>query len=184
MANPRSYLPASVSDSAILALLERLSFPVPASIILLTTSAAYHIIYKLSYPPSVRTPLSNLLPSSCPTTLILRIAGLHFPSIKTHNECAILKWLSTYTQIPVPEVLHYDTTLQNVLGYEYMLMSMVTGNSFEAIRKELPRPQYEDHLERFLDQIVDFISELGSQRTLPVIRQLPDYPSGEIHLCH
>jgi hypothetical protein len=41
-----------------------------------------------------------------------------------------------------------------------MLMSMATGCSFEAIRKVLPAQEYEDHLEGFLDQIVDIILEL------------------------
>jgi hypothetical protein len=161
MADPRSYLPASIPETAIHALLESLSIPIPASITLLSTSAAYHIIYRLSYPIAIKTSLTNLPPNSS-TTLILRIAGSHFPSIKTCNECAILKWLSTHTKIPLPQVLHYDSTHHNELGYEYMLMSMATGRSFETVRKELPKSEYEDHLERLLDQIVDIISELGS----------------------
>ncbi len=139
MANPTSYLPASVSDSRVHAVLESPSIPIHESITLLSTSAAYHIIYRLLFPSSVRTSLPNLPPNSSPTTLILRIAGSHFPSIKTCNECAILKWVSIHTQIPVLKVLHYNETHQNELGYEYMLMSMVTGGSFEAIRKELPK---------------------------------------------
>lgn len=43
-----------------------------------------------------------------------------------------------------------------------MLMNMVTRRSFETVRKELPKPEFDDHLERLLDQIVDIISELGS----------------------
>jgi aminoglycoside phosphotransferase (APT) family kinase protein len=163
MANPRKYLPASVSEASILALLESLSLPIPTSITLLSTSAAYHIVYALSYSTSTGYSfLPNLPPNSSPAALILRIAGLHFPGIKTSNECAILEWLTAHTQISIPKVLHYDTTRNNELGYEYMLMSMVNGRSFEAIRKELLRPEYEDHLEGFLDQIVDIISELDS----------------------
>jgi aminoglycoside phosphotransferase (APT) family kinase protein len=162
MADPRSYLPTSVSETAIYALLESLSIPIPASINLLPTSAAYHIIYKLSYYTPIQTSLLNCTPNSSPTILILRIAGLHFPTIKTRNECAILKWLSTHTHIPVPEVLYYDSTHHNELGYEYMIMSMVAGRSFETVREELPKEEYEDHVEGFLDQIVDIISELGS----------------------
>jgi hypothetical protein len=105
---------------------------------------------------------SQSTPNSTPTALILRIAGLHFPGIKTCNECAILRWLATHTQIPLPKVLRYDATRNNELGYEYMLMSMVNGHSFQAISKELPRLEYQDHLEGFLDQIVDVVSELAS----------------------
>jgi hypothetical protein len=95
MANPRSYLPASVSKTSIYALLESLSIAIPASITLLSTSAASHIIYVLSYStPTGASFLPNLPPNSYPTALILRIAGLHFPGIKTCNECVILKWLA------------------------------------------------------------------------------------------
>jgi aminoglycoside phosphotransferase (APT) family kinase protein len=73
-----------------------------------------------------------------------------------------LKWLSSHTQIPVPEVLYYDATQNNELGYEYMIMSMVGGRSFEVLRKELLAPQYEEQLEGLLDQIVNVVSQLGS----------------------
>lgn len=43
-----------------------------------------------------------------------------------------------------------------------MLMSMANGRSFEAIRMEPPRLEYEDYLEGFLDQIVDIITKLSS----------------------
>lgn len=59
-------------------------------------------------------------------------------------------------------MLKYDATRNNELGYEYMLMSMFNGRSFEDVRKEMPEREYEDHLEGFLNQVVDIISELDS----------------------
>ena len=63
----------------------------------------------------------------------------------------------------MPTVLDYDATCNNELGYEYMLMSMASGCSFEVMRNELIRLEYEGHLEGFIDQIVDIISELLTQ---------------------
>lgn len=59
-------------------------------------------------------------------------------------------------------MLRYYATHNNELGYEYMLMSIANDRSFQAISKELPRLEYQDHLEGPLDQIVDVISELAS----------------------
>jgi hypothetical protein len=75
-----------------------------------------------------------------------------------------LKWLAIYTKIPVPRVLHHDASRNNELGYEYMLMTMTTGRSFEVIRKDLPVVYYQEHLDGFLDQVVEIISELDSHK--------------------
>jgi hypothetical protein len=133
-----SYLPASVSESSIHALLVSLSLPIPTSITLLSIAAAYHIIYIFSYRTSTRAALLNPHPNSTPTALILRSAGLHFPGIRPAMNAPSLRWLATHTQTPLPKMLRYDGTHNNELGYEYMLMSMVNGRSFQAIRKELP----------------------------------------------
>ncbi|CAM6101954.1 unnamed protein product [Calypogeia fissa] len=170
MADPKNFLPRSISQTAIHSLLRSLSIPIPTSITFLSTSAAYHTIYTLSYPKST---LSEFLPTppapnTSTTTLILRVSGTHFPSIKTLNECTILKWLSAQTQIPVPQVLHYDATRDNPIGYEFILMTMAVGRSFDLVKPELSASlswrSYQEHLDSFVAQVVDIISELQSHR--------------------
>ena len=47
------------------------------------------------------------------------------PRIKTESEIATLAYLRTHTDVPVPEVYHYDASPYNRLGGEYILMSKV-----------------------------------------------------------
>lgn len=166
MANPKAYLPPSLLESTIHSLLNSISFPIPKSVTLLPSSAAYHTIYILSYPSlaflkhHIKWKLSSSVSSQ--TEIILRIAGNHFPLIKTQNECAVLKWLARNTSIPVPSIFHYDATSSNPIGHEYMLMSKLSGQPFSSMRASVSASEYEPHLSALVEQVADIVAELAS----------------------
>jgi hypothetical protein len=74
---------------------------------------------------SPKTHLPQLLtPQDDNTTeLILRVSGNHISKIKTENEAAVLSWLDKETNIPVPQVIAYNSCVDNPLHHEYILMT-------------------------------------------------------------
>lgn len=137
----RNMLP-DFSEATIVSLLESLSLGPPTSIKSMKVTAVFHSIYVLTYPPD--------------TEYILRIAGNHFPSIKTENEAAILTWLKENTNVPVPDVIVFDPTTNNQLGQEYMILSRCPGVALSDIYDSLTV----DQLDHIVVQLIDILSEL------------------------
>ena len=61
--------------------------------------------------------------------LVARVARRFMPRYKTESEVATMRYLRERTNIPVPDVYHYDSNPFNRLGGEYILMSKVRGAS-------------------------------------------------------
>lgn len=88
--------------------------------------------------------------------LVLRVSGKHLPRIKTINEVAVMQWVRENTTIPVPAVLHYDDSEDNVLGHEFILMEKVGG-----ILVEEAWDNQEMETKKFLvSQVADFMVQL------------------------
>ena len=60
-------------------------------------------------------------------SFILRVALPVDPYLKTASEVATLSYLSNHTSIPVPEVIAYDASAENDLGFEWILMTRLPG---------------------------------------------------------
>ena len=57
--------------------------------------------------------------------VIARVARRFMPRLKTESEIATMQYLRERTNIPVPDVYHYDANPFNRLGGEYIIMSKV-----------------------------------------------------------
>jgi len=158
MAGLADYLPPPFTDAEILALLSSILFPVPTTIRPLKVTAAFHIIYILTYASPLIAPKlpAHLRPTTPTLDLILRISGNHVAAIKTENEAATLSWLRQHTGIPVPDVLAYDVTLNNPLEREFMLLNRCPGVAVSDIYSTLSDTQ----LDSLINQLIDIQSEL------------------------
>lgn len=74
---------------------------------------------------------SSASASSSSSQYIFRTALSVEPSHKTASEVATLGYLRSHTSIPVPEVLAYDASSSNELGFEYMLTTKLSGVSLD-----------------------------------------------------
>lgn len=161
MGTPRDHLPQSITENHVAALLESISSPTPKAIRQLKVTAAFHIIYVVNYAPSK---LDSWLFSKgistrqeySPSELILRISGNHISKIKTNNEAAVLSWLHDNTDIPVPQVVAHDSSVDNPLEHEYILMTREPGESLSDVYDTLGS----DRMDSILDQLIDINAEL------------------------
>ncbi|RAH47392.1 phosphotransferase family protein [Aspergillus brunneoviolaceus CBS 621.78] len=155
-------LPQPFAEETIFALLDSIGLSRPVAIKPLKVTAAFHIIYVLTYPRAIIAPLlrsDQPLPSSGEeeeVDLILRISGDHVPRIKTENETAILTWLREHTSIPVPDVVAFDVTSANPLGCEYLICNRCPGQAISDIYSTLSEAQ----LDSILLQLMKILLEL------------------------
>ncbi|PYH90749.1 APH-domain-containing protein [Aspergillus ellipticus CBS 707.79] len=159
-ASANNSLPEPFPEETIVSLLEAIGLGRPAFIKPLTVTAAFHIIYVLTYPRDAIA--HRLRPDSLPSDpssgvdLILRISGDHVPRIKTENETAILTWLRENTSIPVPDVVAFDVTTANILGHEYQITNRCPGEAISDIYDTLSPTQ----LDSILLQLMHMLAEL------------------------
>ncbi|THZ28515.1 hypothetical protein D6C89_02529 [Aureobasidium pullulans] len=156
MGTPRDHLPQSITENHVAALLKNISSPTPKAIRQLKVTAAFHIIYVISYATAdLKSWLSSKTISPrqeySPSELILRISGNHISEIKTNNEAAVLSWLRDNTNIPVPRVVAHDPSTNNSLGQEYILMTREPGESLSDVYNTLSSEQ----MDSILDQLID-----------------------------
>ncbi|THX53068.1 hypothetical protein D6D06_06351 [Aureobasidium pullulans] len=161
MGTPRDHLPQSITESHVAALLESISSPTPKVIRQLKVTAAFHIIYVVNYAASELESwlfYKRISPRQgySRSELILRISGSHIPKIKTNNEAAVLSWLRDNTNLPVPRVVAHDSSANNPLGHEYILMTREPGESLSDIYSSLSSGQ----MDSILDQLIDINAEL------------------------
>ncbi|RAK75226.1 phosphotransferase family protein [Aspergillus fijiensis CBS 313.89] len=155
-------LPQPFAEETIFALLDSIGLSRPVAIKPLKVTAAFHIIYVLTYPRAIIAPLlrsDRPLPSSGEeeeVDLILRISGDHVPRIKTENETAILTWLREHTSIPVPDVVAFDVTSANPLVCEYLICNRCPGQAISDIYSTLSEAQ----LDSILLQLMKILLEL------------------------
>ncbi|PQE05334.1 aminoglycoside phosphotransferase protein [Rutstroemia sp. NJR-2017a BVV2] len=58
---------------------------------------------------------------------LIRITLPVDPSNKTNSEVATINFIRQYTDIPVPQILAFDDSSENELGFEWILMDMLPG---------------------------------------------------------
>lgn len=59
--------------------------------------------------------------------LVIRISLPVDPQNKTAGEVATLRWLRRHSDIPVPEVIAFDDSRNNEIGFEWILMQLMPG---------------------------------------------------------
>ncbi|TDL17717.1 kinase-like protein [Rickenella mellea] len=154
MGTPVDHLPNPLEESSIQALLQSTGLPACSGVTFPKVAAQYHSIYILSFPAP--TLVSSEL--TVGEDLVLRVSGHHIPKIKTENEVAVITWIRKNTSIPVPEIVAYDSSCDNPIGYEYVLMSRVSGTSLDKVYKNLTKYQMSD----IIDELVDVLDQLHS----------------------
>lgn len=160
MGSPKIHLPQALTQDHVRALLETISSPSSQSIRQLKVTADFHVIFVIAYltvdveswwgTKNVQLPTTRL------TELILRVSGNHISKIKTENEAAVLSWLSENTNIPVPRVVAYDSSIDNPLHHEYILMTRESGESLADVCSSFDSTQ----MDTILDQLIDVNAEL------------------------
>lgn len=147
MGTPANYLPPPISTDSINALMESIGRPKPVAVTSPNVTAEYHSIYFLTEPTNGDHDEKEL---------VLRVSGPHIPRIKTSNEVAIMRWVSKNTTIPVPHVLSYDTSVDNAIQHEYILLSRAPGDPLSEIYQSLDDAQISD----IIDQLIDILVQL------------------------
>ncbi|KAI4754833.1 hypothetical protein E4T52_13113 [Aureobasidium sp. EXF-3400] len=160
MASPKTHLPQSIREDHVRSLLDTLSSPCPQSIHRLKVTADFHIIFVITYTAADLKSWSSTknieLPIGSTAELILRVSGNHISKLKTENEAAVLSWLHKNTNIPVPHVVAYDSSNDNPLQHEYILMTREPGKSLADVYSSFDSAQ----MDTILDQLIDINAEL------------------------
>jgi len=149
MATPGDHLPQHISKDAINNLLISRGLPRANKIISPNVTAQYHSIYMIHLPPNVSNHLS----------LVLRVSGHHLPVIKTENEVGVMSWVAKNTTIPVPDIVAYDSSVNNPIAHEYTLLSRIDGVTLSDVYETLD----DDKMGQILDQLIDFLVQLHVQ---------------------
>ncbi|KAJ5399624.1 Aminoglycoside phosphotransferase [Penicillium sp. CMV-2018d] len=157
MGTPDSYLPPALSAETITSSIQSLDLPAPTSIEPLRVDAAFHSIYLIHF-ASVQgiTARGN---KDGTVTLMLRVSGRQLPVIKTRNEVGVMTWIGKHTTIPVPAIIRYDATENNVIGHEFTLLEKASGISVDQIYATLS----DDVKTQMAHQLTDYLIELHAQ---------------------
>jgi hypothetical protein len=160
MGSPKVHLPQFLTEDHVRSLLDTLSSPSPQSICKLKVTAEFHIIFVITYTAadleSWSTTKNIEPPIGSATQLILRVSGNHISKVKTENEAAVLSWLHKNTNIPVPQVVAYDSSNDNSLQHEYIFMTREFGKSLSDVYSSFDSAQ----MDNVLNQLIEINAEL------------------------
>lgn len=90
------------------------------------------------------------------TSLILCIAGRKTSHAKNENEATALIWVALNTSIPVPRIVCHDSTTNNPLHEEYMIMKYANGIEDSKLYPRLT----DESMVYLLDQLVEHVIQL------------------------
>ncbi|KAH6972226.1 phosphotransferase enzyme family-domain-containing protein [Ilyonectria sp. MPI-CAGE-AT-0026] len=68
---------------------------------------------------------------------VMRVSLQVDPHHKTSGEVATLRWISRCTKVPVPEVIAFDDSSDNEIGFEWILMRLMPGFSAHSKWRKL-----------------------------------------------
>lgn len=70
--------------------------------------------------------------------LLMRISLPVDPRNKILGEVATVRWLRRFTSIPVPEIIAFDASSDNEIGFEWILMPFIAGTSAYSLWRKTP----------------------------------------------
>lgn len=79
------------------------------------------------------------------------------PWYKTQSEVATMELVRRNTKIPIPKVFVFDSSMENALGLEWMMMEKINGKMYEDVEKDLGF----DAKIRLYRQAAEWIDELS-----------------------
>ncbi|OTA63273.1 kinase-like protein [Hypoxylon sp. EC38] len=83
---------------------------------------------------------------------IMRISLPVCPKSKTESEVATLNWIHENTRLPVPIVICYDSTRNNHIGFEWILMDRIDGKPLSQCWQAVTR----NAKERIVKQVAEY----------------------------
>lgn len=137
--SPALYLPPIFDDDTIQALLTSLGLPEAQMIGYCKGYPVYHSVYSLTFHAihyELLEPAKKRHPDGS-ASLILRVSGKHLPRIKTINEVSVMRWVRENTTIPVPAVVRFDASEENILGHEFTLLEFTSGRPLFRVWNQL-----------------------------------------------
>ncbi|RBR07508.1 uncharacterized protein FIESC28_10589 [Fusarium coffeatum] len=111
--------------------------------------------------------------------LVMRVSLPIDPGNKIRGEVTTLQWLRRYTTLPVPEVIDYMASPDDDIGYEWLMMSHVPGQT--ALVKW--RKMSMDQKRRLVEQVARYQHELTARTfdAIGTLRKVEDrYAPGKI----
>ncbi|KAJ6188800.1 hypothetical protein N7519_003708 [Penicillium mononematosum] len=70
-------------------------------------------------------------------TLIMRVSLPVDPRYKVMSEVATMDWVRRITSLPIPRIITYQASRDNLIGFEWMLMTKLPGRPFSEIQQSL-----------------------------------------------
>lgn len=69
---------------------------------------------------------------------IMRVSLPVDPHYKTRSEVATMDWVRRITRLPVPEIITYESSPENPIGFEWILMTKMPGRPLGEVWRSLP----------------------------------------------
>ncbi|KAM5355137.1 hypothetical protein ACJ41O_001783 [Fusarium nematophilum] len=88
--------------------------------------------------------------------LLMRVSLPVDPHNKTMGEVATMQWLRRFTGVPVPDVIAFDASCDNEIGFEWILISFIAGASLYSQWRKLPITTKE----ALVKQVADFQAQI------------------------
>lgn len=108
--------------------LERCGFSSKDITVEFFAEGGYHKLYAIN-----TTSIQTGLPAQC----IFRVFMPERPWYKIESDVATTEWVRHTTNIPVPVIYAYDSSTDNELGLEWMMLERTPGASLEDVWKDL-----------------------------------------------
>lgn len=153
---PELHRPPLFPQDTIQRFASSVGLPTPRRIKVFKGDATYHSIYILNFDKQWDLKPAKTRETDGSTDLFLRVSGKHLPRIKTINEVAVMKWVRENTEIPVPAVVRFDASEDNVLGHEFTLLEKAEGICLHTVWKSLTSAAQRSALE----QIADYLGKI------------------------
>lgn len=87
---------------------------------------------------------------------LMRVSLPVYPHAKTRSEAATLQWVRDNTKVPVPQVLAFEDSNDNEIGFEWILMDLMPGYPAHRRWRTMSMKQKED----FIIKVAEFQAEL------------------------
>ncbi|KAG7005375.1 hypothetical protein G7Y79_00020g049030 [Physcia stellaris] len=90
---------------------------------------------------------------------LFRVTSPVIPFFKTESEVATLAYLRTNTSIPVPRAIAWNSSSDNDLGFEWILMNKVAGVELRSVWRQI---SWQRKLE-LVDEVAGFVHQLQAR---------------------
>ncbi|TPX07431.1 uncharacterized protein E0L32_002099 [Thyridium curvatum] len=114
-----------------------------------------------------------------PDKYLFRVTMPVMPWYKTEAEVATMHFVRLHTRIPVPRVVIFDSSPDNAVGFEWLVMEKMPGTPYEKIEQRMDAVQKC----RLAEQLADWLDELGQLEFKGIGSIYFDYYGIEAGLC-